>query len=227
MLTSSCAAIYSDAVDCEKAPNGELTEEVWNTTSSLKNNPYSYSKTLAEKEAWEIANKQDRWDLVTINPSFVLGPPLSMKNKASESFNFLKQLGDGTFKSGIPDIGMGMVYVRDLAVAYYLAAFTPSAKGRYITSAHNGSFLAFAKALLPKFGDHYPIPKKALPKAIVWLIGPILDKSVTRSFVSKNVNVAWKANNSKIKNKLGLSFRPLETTMEDGFQALVDAKVFS
>lgn len=226
VLTSSCAAIYGDAIDCKNAPNGELTEDIWNTTSSLSHGAYSYSKTLAEKEAWSIADKQNRWDLVTINPSFVLGPPLSTKNTASESFNFLNQLGDGTFKGGVPNIGMGMVDVRDVAEAQYRAAYTPSAKGRYITSANNGSFLTYAKALLPKYGKDFPIPKKGLPKAIVWLIGPILDKSVTRKFVSKNVNVPWKANNSKIKKELGMSFKPMKQTMEDAFGALVEANVF-
>ncbi|MEO1001420.1 MAG: NAD-dependent epimerase/dehydratase family protein, partial [Pseudomonadota bacterium] len=35
VLTSSCAAIYGDAADCAAAPNGTLTEEIWNTTSSV------------------------------------------------------------------------------------------------------------------------------------------------------------------------------------------------
>ncbi|SHJ30170.1 3-beta hydroxysteroid dehydrogenase/isomerase family protein [Shimia gijangensis] len=60
VLTSSCAAIYTDASDCAKAPNGTLTEDIWNTTSSLDYQPYSYSKTLAEKEAWKIADAQSQ-----------------------------------------------------------------------------------------------------------------------------------------------------------------------
>ena len=222
VVTSSCAAIYTDAIDCQKAPNGILTEEVWNSTASLKHQPYSYSKTLAEKEAWEINKNQSRWDLVTINPSLVLGPPLNPHNTSSESFNILKQLGDGTLKGGVPDIGMGMVDVRDVAEAHYRAGFTPEAEGRYITSGHNSSFLGYAKSLLPKYGSQYPIPKKALPKGIVWLLGPILDKSVTRKFVSNNVNIPWKADNSKIKSDLGIKFRPMRETMEDAFQVLID-----
>ena len=69
VVTSSCAAIYTDAIDAVNAPGGQLTEAVWNTTSSLDYHPYSYSKTLAEKKAWEISKSQDQWDLVTINPS--------------------------------------------------------------------------------------------------------------------------------------------------------------
>ena len=60
VLTSSCAAIYTDAIDAQNAPGGILTEDVWNTSSSIDYQPYSYSKTLAEKKAWEMANNQSQ-----------------------------------------------------------------------------------------------------------------------------------------------------------------------
>ncbi len=128
VLTSSCAAIYTDAADCANAPGGTLTEEVWNTTASLDYQPYSYSKTLAEKEAWTIAEQQDRWDLVVINPSLVLGPAIN-DLPTSESFRILKMLGDGTMKAGAPRLGIGVVDVRDLAEAHLAAAFPPRSKG--------------------------------------------------------------------------------------------------
>jgi nucleoside-diphosphate-sugar epimerase len=176
IVTSSCAAIYGDASDCQKAPNGVLTEAIWNTTSSLKYQPYSYSKTLAEKAAWEIAEQQSQWDLVTVNPCFVLGPPLNPKATTSESFNILKQLGDGTMKAGVPKMGVGVVDVRDVADAHFKAGYTPTAKGRYITSGHNTNFLDMAQALLPKFGNDYPLPKKALPKWLLMIVGPMANK---------------------------------------------------
>jgi nucleoside-diphosphate-sugar epimerase len=226
VVTSSVAAIYTDAIDCEKAPNGILTENVWNTTASLDYQPYSYSKTLAEKAAWEIAEKQSRWDLVVVNPSFVMGPMLNPTGTTSESFNILKQLGDGTMKAGAPKMGVGVVDVRDVANAHFLAGFTAGAKGRYITSGHNSNFLEMAAVLLPKFGDEYPIPKKALPKWLLILVGPFVNKSFSRPFLRNNVNIEFKADNSKIKKELGVTFRPLQTTMEDGFQVLVDNKIF-
>ncbi|MGB5541987.1 MAG: NAD-dependent epimerase/dehydratase family protein, partial [Gammaproteobacteria bacterium] len=64
VLTSSCAAIYGDNADLQQTPGGVFTEEIWNTSSSLAHNPYSYSKTVAEKEAWKINQAQSRWDLV-------------------------------------------------------------------------------------------------------------------------------------------------------------------
>ncbi len=222
ILTSSCAAIYTDASETTQKP---LTEEKWNTTASLEYQPYSYSKTLAEKKAWEIQEKQSQWDLVTINPSLVLGPALNHGKVTSESFSLLKQMGDGTMKMGAPKVGIGMVDVRDVADAHYAAGFTPAAKGRHITSAHNTNFLELGKALQPKFGSNYPVPKKALPKWLLMLVGPLINKSLDRQFIKNNVNVPWQADNSKIKKELGIRLRPLQETMEDAFQDLINRKM--
>jgi nucleoside-diphosphate-sugar epimerase len=225
VVTSSCAAIFTDASECQQAPNGMLTEEIWNTTASLDYQPYSYSKTLAEKKAWEMAEKQSRWDLVTINPCLVMGPPLNPKATTSESFNLLKMLGDGSMKTGAPKMGLGLVDVRDVADAHYRAGFTPEAQGRYITAAHNTNFLELGLVLRPKFGEDYPLPKNAVPKWLLMLIGPMVNKLFTRKYIRNNMNVEWKADNSKIKRELGMSFRPMQETMEDSFQVLVDNKI--
>lgn len=223
IVTSSCAAIYTDAIDTQNAPGGRITEDVWNTTASMDYQPYSLSKTLAEKKAWEIADSQNQWDLVTINMSLVLGPPLNPGGTTSESMNILKMLGDGSMKMGAPKIGAGLVDVRDVAEAHYLAGFTPEANGRYITSAHSTNFLEMGQALIPKYGDQYPLPKRALPKWLLMLVGPMANPLFTRRFVKNNVNVEWKADNSKIKKDLGINFMPLQKTMEDSFQTLIDS----
>ncbi|MEM6700922.1 MAG: SDR family oxidoreductase, partial [Bacteroidota bacterium] len=222
VVTSSCAAIYTDAIDTQNAPNGTLTEEIWNTTASLEYQPYSYSKTLAEKAAWKMAESQSQWDLVTINPSFVMGPVLNPKTSTSESMNILKQLGDGTMKAGAPKMGVGVVDVRDVAEAHFKAGFVPTAQGRYITSAHNSNFLEMAEVLLDKYGNDYPIPKRALPKWLLMIVGPMTNKLFSRRFIRNNVNIPWKADNAKIKRELGMQFRPLKTTMEESFQVLID-----
>jgi|TARA_R110000737_G_scaffold53512_2_gene75156 nucleoside-diphosphate-sugar epimerase len=225
VLTSSCASIYTDATDCQKAPNGILTEEIWNTTSTLDYNPYSYSKTMAEKKAWEMNEGQSNWDLVTINPSFVMGPALNPGATTSESMSILKQLGDGTMKMGVPKMGAGVVDVRDVADAHFNAGYLANAHGRYITSAHNTNFLEMGQALLPKYGANYPIPKKALPKWLLMIVGPMANKLFTRDLIRNNVNIEWKADNSKIKKELGIEFMPLQKTMEDAFQVLIDEKI--
>lgn len=225
VITSSCAAIYTDAIDCAKGPNGAIDESMWNTTSSLDYQPYSYSKTLAEQKAWEMEKDQNRWDVVTINPSFVIGPALNPATVTSESYSILKQLGDGSMKMGVPRMGIGVVDVRDIAQAHYLAGFTPQAKGRYITSAHNTNFLDMALTVVPKYGDKYPIPKKPLPKWLLMLVGPMVNKAFSRKFLRNNVNVEWKADNSKVKKELGMEFMSLEKTMNDSFQMMIDNKM--
>src|SRR5580765_1835292 len=52
VLTSSVAAIYGDNADMQGKT--EFTDTDWNTTSTETHQPYSYSKTVAEREAWRI-----------------------------------------------------------------------------------------------------------------------------------------------------------------------------
>lgn len=225
VLTSSCAAIYTDCSDLMLTPNGVFTEEIWNTTASLQHQPYSYSKTLAEHEAWKISSKQDQWNLVVVNPSMVMGPSLNATTNTSESVKLLVQMGDGTLKSGVPNAGVGVVDVRDLAEAHFQVGYRSNAKGRHIVSGHNSNFLELAEILHADFGDSYPIPKKALPKWLLMIIGPMVNKVVTRKWVKNNVNMQWRAENEKSKKELEVTYRPLHETMHDGFEQLIETGV--
>lgn len=222
VLTSSCAAIYGDNHDVAQAPGQILTEEVWNTSSSLKHNPYSYSKTLAEAEAWKMEKAQNRWRLVVINPSFVIGPGIS-PNATSESFNLVRQFGDGRAKMGLPNFYVGAVDVREVADAHVRAAFLPKAQGRHILSGHDTSLVEMAACLLPKYGKTYPIPKRTLPKWFVWLVGPLADKTFTRKMIRLNVDIPWHADNSKSRRELGINYRPLSESMNAFFEQLIQS----
>ncbi len=219
VLTSSCAAIYSDAVDCENAPGGKITEQIWNTTSSLSYEPYSYSKLLAEKEAWRIADGQDRWRLVVVNPSLVIGPATG-PDSTSESFTLVKQLADGTMKLGAPRLAMGVVDVREVARAHIAAAYLPGAHGRHIVSGHDTDLVEIAQSLQPRFGRDFPLPKRALPKFLVWLAAPSV--GLNRDFVRKNIGHVWRADNGKSRRELGVSYRPLRESMEGMFSQMVE-----
>ena len=198
-------------------PNQTLTENEWNTTSSLNHQPYSYSKTVAEKEAWKMAGEQHQWELVVINPSLVVGPGIN-PHATSETFEIMKMLGNGSMKMGAPDLRIGAVDVRDLAVAHYNAGFLPNANGRNIISAENSSILDLA-AKLRKNYPNYPLPKRKLPKFLVWLAGP--SQGMPRQMVSKNIGHPWQADNSKSKKELNMSYRPLEVTINDFFGHLI------
>ena len=69
VLTSSMAAVT------DEPDERVLTEADWNRKSSLTRNPYYYSKTLAERAAWDfMAAERPGFDLVVINPFLVMGP---------------------------------------------------------------------------------------------------------------------------------------------------------
>ncbi|MEO1086854.1 MAG: NAD-dependent epimerase/dehydratase family protein, partial [Acidobacteriota bacterium] len=224
VVTSSCAAIYGDNADCQAAPGGVLTEEVWNQTSSLDHQPYSYSKAQAEKAAWDIADQQSRWQLVVVNPCLVIGPGIH-PHATSESFALVKQFGDGSLKSGAPRFGFGAVDVRDLAVAHLAAAYLPGANGRNIIAGHQTDLFEMAQTLVPKYGDRYPLPKKPMPKWLVWMVAPFINKAMTRKIIALNVDVPWKADNSKGRRELGLAYRPLEDSLNEMFQQMIDSKI--
>jgi dihydroflavonol-4-reductase len=218
------AAIYGDVADIAEMPGGRLTESVWNTTSSLEHQPYSYSKTLAEREAWRIADAQERWRLVVVNPALVVGPALG-RQPTSDSFAIVKQLGDGTMRMGGPRAGLGVVDVRDVAQAHLAAAFLPDASGRNIVCGHETTILELGQTLRPRFGDRLPLPNRAIPKWLLWLVAPAAGQ--TRRFVARNVGYPWRADTSKSRRELGMTYRPMKETIEEMVQQMLDAGAFA
>lgn len=222
ILTSSIAAIAGDNADLENTDTGYFTEKNWNTTSSLTHQPYNYSKTLAEREAWKIAENQDRWRLVSINPALVIGPSLSGET-GSESFRIIKSFADGSFEMGIPEYGISLVDVREVANAHCAAGYEHEAYGRYIVSAKNSNFTEVAKILKDNFGERFRFPKRVLPKFLVWLAGPLVDPTLTRKAVSRNVGLPMRVENGRSIQDLGVAYRPISDSLVEMFQQLVEA----
>lgn len=219
VLTSSCMAIYGDAVDSLSAPNGTLDETCWNESSSLSHQSYAYSKVLAEREAWKTFREQStaRWELVVLNPALVMGPSLTPHTR-SGSVSILSQFGSGIMRAGVPRIMTCLVDVRDVAHAHVLAAQSPSAAGRYILCAETVSLLQMAHWLRPHFPD-YPLPRNEVPKWLTWLVAPWI--GLRREFVAKNVALPLALDHTRSK-VLGVTYRPLEQTLVDHFQQLID-----
>lgn len=218
VLTSSVVAMYGDAADILSEKNGVFTEESWNTTSSARHQPYAFSKTLAEKLAWEMAGKQDRWDLLVINPGFIMGPSLS-KRTDSTSIELMLQMVQGKFKTGVPAGDMGFVDVRDVAKAHILAGFAPEASGRHICVESEHSLLDMASEIR-KIYPQLPLPKGLAPKSLFWLIAPFL--GFTRKYVKLNVGFNVKFDNSYIRKDLQMEFLPFETTIADHLEQLIN-----
>lgn len=223
VVTSSCAAVYGDNCDAKNKPNFTMSEADWNVTSSLVHNSYHYSKVMAERAAWEMFEEQNQWALVTINPSFVFGPGVKM-DLSSESTQVTKMFGDGSAEAGMPNMYTGLIDVRDLAEAHFRAGFNPEASGRYIISGSNVPFAEIISALAEKYAGQYPLPKRTIPKFLVWLVAPM--SGMTRRFASRNIGHIVNVDNSKSIRELGMTYRPLGETVQEGFQQLIDAGVF-
>ncbi len=224
VLTSSIAAIMGDNKDLIKIPDNMAIENHWNTSSTLSHQPYSYSKTLAEKEAWTINKAQNRWQLVVINPVLVLGPGINPQI-SSESFKLMKQLGDGSMKIGVPNFEIGIVDVRDVAQAHFNAGFMPEAEGRHIICAEPKSFLQIANLIRDDFGDKLLLPNRNLPKCLVWLAAPTV--GVKRRMVARNMGYEIKIDNTKSIEKLGIKYRPVKETLIDFFEQMYDNGAFN
>ena len=106
VLTSSTVAIYGDGIDMRNQHLSSFTEEQFNTSSTIDHQPYPFSKVQAEKKAWEIANNQSSWELVVLNPSFVMGPSLATGSQ-SESLKFMADMLSGKLKLGAAELYFG------------------------------------------------------------------------------------------------------------------------
>jgi nucleoside-diphosphate-sugar epimerase len=212
VLTSSVAAIHGDNADMADQGLSSFNEESFNTTSSLHHSPYSYSKVLAEKEAWSIAETQSAWKLVVVNPSLVLGPPL-MADSASGSFTIMQDMLRGTYRFGAPDIRFGYVDVRDVADAHLLALEKGDAHGRYLLAERTSGIIEITKIIRAAFGDKYQMPKGLVPKWSMYVVGPFT--GLKWSFIRRSVGHSLELDASKSREHLGLRYTPLDVTVKD------------
>jgi nucleoside-diphosphate-sugar epimerase len=187
--------------------------------SGFTDQPYPYSKTVAEQEAWSYQKAQQRWDMVTIHPGLVLGPALTSASD-SASLSTMKQFTDGTLLTGAPALTMGVVDVRDVADAHLRAGFTPEAHGRYIVNADSLTLLEIGKMLRRRYGPLYPFPRMTTPKVMVKAVAPVV--GLTRKFVDRNVGYPLAFDNSRSQKELGLTYRPVEQTVTEHFQQMLD-----
>lgn len=212
VLTSSVAAVNGDNADLKDKGIAELSEEFFNTSSSPEHQPYSYSKVIAEKEAWAIAQEQNQWSLVVINPSFVMGPSLA-NSSDSESINLMRDILKGKFFFGAPELHFGFVDVRDVALAHILALENDNAEGRHILAERTMSILDLTQIIRKNFDKKYKLPLMKAPKFLLYIIGGLF--GVTPKFVKRNVGHPIKINSSKSRQKLGLSYRDINETVKD------------
>ncbi len=211
VLTSSVVAIYGDNIDMKDQNLSVLTEDQYNTSSSLKHQPYAYSKVEAEKKALGMAGQQSDWELIVLNPSFVMGPSLTSTSQ-SESLKFMTELLSGKQKSGTSELYMAYVDVKDVAKAH-IYCVENNASGRHILSERVTDMLSFVNIISELYGSKYKLPKSYLPKWLLSIIGGLF--GLSPKFVKNNVGIPLALDATKSKDKLKLTYIPLEQTVKD------------
>jgi nucleoside-diphosphate-sugar epimerase len=196
VLTSSFAAIgYTPKA------SAEFTEDDWTDPDMPGLQPYPRSKTIAERAAWDFARTEGAGtELVVINPTFILGPPLT--SATGSSLYLIKAMFGGTM-SVAPRHRFGIADVRDVADLHVRAMAAPAAAGkRFIgVSDHPAmSYLELAEILRRRFGPLAAlVPTEEAP-------GDDLPRPVIH--------------NDRAKNELGWRPRPAETTIVDTVENL-------
>ncbi|KAK7841420.1 tetraketide alpha-pyrone reductase 1, partial [Quercus suber] len=194
ILTSSSSTVrVRDDFD----PNIPLDETFWSSVELCERLQlwYALSKTLAERAAWEFCNKNGI-DLVTILPSFLVGPslPRDLCSTASDVLGLLK----GETKKFHWHGRMGYVHIDDVALCHILVYENETAHGRYLCSSTvlNNDELA---SLLAERYPSLPIPKRFEP--------------LNRPY--------YEFNTSKFKS-LGFKFKSIQEMFDDCIASLVE-----
>ena len=216
VLTSSFAAVSGPPKD------GVWTEEDWNTTSSLDYGAYAYSKTMAERAAWDFMEKSGvGFDLVVINPTGVVGP--SIVSRVNQTHQFFVAMTRGEYP-GIISLDFPFVDVRDVAKAHVLAMERPNANGRYILAAGTRTFRQLVE-LSEKagLGEKYKLPKLALDNSLgnmVVRLAASFQPKGTSQFLKNAVGNTYEIDTSKTHEELGLEFRDLDESLIDAMKDL-------
>ena len=204
VMTSSFAAVGYGHAQQEKA----FTEEDWTNPNGADVMPYTKSKTLAERAAWDfIAREGAGLELAVVNPVGVFGPVLGPDY--ATSILLVQRMLDGALP-GLPRMCFGVVDVRDVADLHLRAMTDPAAKGeRFLAVA--GDFmwiLEIAKVLKARLGDAAKrVPTRQLPNWLVKLAA-LRDPAVKQILPELG---KWKnASSEKAQRVLGWSPRSRE-----------------
>ncbi|EFJ37708.1 hypothetical protein SELMODRAFT_74610 [Selaginella moellendorffii] len=203
VLTSSTSAIRFMP---EMPSNSVLDDTSWSSEDFCRKYKmwYYLAKTVAERKAWEFAEKNNL-DLVTVLPSFVVGPVLP-KNLSSTALDVL-----GLLKGTVCDVKkfsiyprMGYVHVEDVALAHILVMEAPGARGRYICSSTVMDNDKLGELLAMRY-PQFNVPTK-----------------FPESYKSKYYTL----DTSKLE-KLGLKFRSVEDMFDDCLENFYHRGLFS
>jgi nucleoside-diphosphate-sugar epimerase len=199
VVTSSFAAIgYGHAV--RETP---FTEADWTDPNGDDVAPYTKSKTLAERAAWDFLSREGgNLELSVVNPVGVFGPVLGPDYSAS--ILLVQKMMDGAMP-GAPRLYFGAVDVRDVADLHLRAMTHPAARGeRFLAVA--GDFLSMldiAKILKTRLGASAKrVPARQLPN---WMVRLAALRDPAIKLILPELGKKKNATNEKARRLLGWS----------------------
>jgi dihydroflavonol-4-reductase len=214
VVTSSVAAVRNFP---GPPPDRPLNEEDWTDPTQQHLTPYTRSKTIAERAAWDFMGEHDASaKLAVINPSAILGPTLSADH--SSSLELVERLLGGM--PGMPRLSFSVVDVRDVAELHLLAMASPQAAGERFIAAGPSLWIAeMARILRARLGAQASkVPRRTLPDVVV-RAAALFDPAL-RAFVSDLGKQVF-FSSEKAKQRLGWTLRPVEDTLAECAQSLL------
>jgi dihydroflavonol-4-reductase len=167
--------------------------------------------------------------VVTVNPSYVLGPVLSARDDFS-SLTMLRRLLNGQMPA-VPRLWVCAVDVRDVAAAHVAALALPPAgsageERRYVLDNGHGMWMSDIAAMLRKhFAPRgFAVPRYTAPYLLVALFA-LWDKDAAAVKNSISVKVT-SYNPAKARALLG-SLRTYETTLVEMAESMIEAGLAS
>jgi dihydroflavonol-4-reductase len=217
VLTSSIAAVIDESLP----PDYLFSEADWNESATLADSPYPLSKTLAEKAAWkrvESLPEGERFQLVTLNPTFVLGP-LYVRAHIRSSPAIVRDLLRGKFPL-VPNFHLGIVDVRDVAIAHAEALRREDASGRHILDSRGVWMREMAAILRATYPDRR-IPRLPIPDVAMYLVAAF-DKRLTWNFLRRNLSIARRIDNRRSIERLGMQYRGVADSIRETARSLIE-----
>ena len=218
VMTSSMAAIAYGR------PRGTYTfsEADWTDINHKDSYPYVKSKTIAERAARDwVAAEGGAIEYCSINPSLVLGPVLSADFSAS--IVAIRKMLEGGMP-GCPDIGFGVVDVRDVADLHVRALTAPNMAGeRFIASGPFLKLIDMARILKQRLGpEASKVRARRLPD---WLVRLVARFDPTIRQVTGELGKVRNMDTRHAKAVLGWEARPPEESIVASARSLIDMGV--